>query len=251
MPNVLLLVMDTVRADRLSLHGYKRDTTPNLVRLARKGVRFDQARSTAPWTLPSHASMFTGRWPHQTGVSEDRPLDATHPTLAEFLSDRGYLTAGFVGNTYFCNSWFGLGRGFAHYEDFYDEDLVISITETLRCSALGRCLLRIASLPLGVERRRKDAAAVNHDFLDWLSEQDKERPFFAFLNFFDAHTPYLLPEGAEPRFGPSVQDPADTALLRNWNESAKKAGPGETRQSGLRFVRQLHRIRRFRDRQAA
>jgi arylsulfatase A-like enzyme len=224
-PNVLLLVMDTVRADRLSLHGYKRETTPNLVRLAHKGVRFDQARSTAPWTLPSHASMFTGRWPHQTGVSENRRLDATHPTLAEFLSDRGYLTAGFVGNTYFCNSWFGLGRGFAHYKDFYDEDLVISITETLRCSALGRCLLRIASLPLGVERRRKDAAAVNHDFLEWLSEQDKGRPFFAFLNFFDAHTPYLLPEGAEPRFGPSVQDPADVALLRKWNDRPKKQVP--------------------------
>ena len=67
----------------------------------------------------------------------------------------------------------------------------------------------------GCRVRRKDAAAVNHDFLEWLSEQGKERPFFAFLNFFDAHTPYLLPEGAEPRFGPSVQDPAHTALLRN------------------------------------
>lgn len=224
-PNVLLLVMDTVRADRLSLHGYERETSPNLVRLSRKGVRFDQARSTAPWTLPSHASMFTGRWPHQTGVSEDRPLDATHPTLAEFLTDRGHLTAGFVGNTYYCNSWFGLGRGFAHYEDFYDEDLAISVTETLRCSALGRCLLHIASLPLGHERRRKDAASVSHDFVDWLSEQDRGRPFFAFLNFFDAHTPYLLPTGVEPRFGPHVQDPADTALLHNWNNRPKKHVP--------------------------
>jgi arylsulfatase A-like enzyme len=226
-PNVLLVVMDTVRADRLSLHGYERETTPNLVRLARKGIRFDQARSTAPWTLPSHASMFTGRWPHQTGVSEDRRLDATHPTLAEFLSDHGHLTGGFVGNTYFCNSWFGLGRGFTHYEDFYDEDLVVSFAETLRCSALGRCLLRIASLPMGAERRRKDAAAVSHDFLDWLSEQDQGRPFFAFLNFFDAHTPYLLPEGAESRFGPSVHDPADTALLHNWNNRPKKNVPAK------------------------
>ena len=129
--NVIFLVMDTVRADRLSLYGYQRTTTPNLERIAGKGVRFDQAQATAPWTLPSHASMFTGLWPHQTGVSENRPLDATCPTLAEFLTGRGYLTAGFVANTYFCNSWFGLGRGFSHYEDFYDEERVVSVSETL------------------------------------------------------------------------------------------------------------------------
>ena len=87
--------------------------------------------------------MFTGLWPHQTAVGKGRPLDGTHPTLAGFLTARGYLTAGFVGNTYFCNSWFGLGRGFTHYEDFYDEDLVVSVTETLRSSSLGRCLVRL------------------------------------------------------------------------------------------------------------
>ena len=64
-PNVLLVVLDTVRADHLSLHGYGRDTSPNLSRLARRGITFKQARSTAPWTLPSHASMMTGRWPHE------------------------------------------------------------------------------------------------------------------------------------------------------------------------------------------
>ena len=162
--NVLLVVMDTVRADRLSLHGYGRKTTANLERLAPGAIRFDQARSTAPWTLPSHASMLTGLWPHQAAVGEDRPLDATYPTLAEFLSARGYLTAGFVGNTYFCNSWYGLGRGFTHYEDFYDEDLVVSVTETIRSSALGRCLTHLVNLPLGGERRRKDAAQINQRF---------------------------------------------------------------------------------------
>ncbi len=162
--NVLLLVMDTVRADRLSLHGYQRETTPNLQRVAGKGIRFDQAHATAPWTLPSHASMFTGLWPHQTGVSENRPLEAACPTVAEFLAGRGYLTAGFVANTYFCNSWFGLGRGFSHYEDFYDEDLVVSVSETLRSSALGRGVVRLARLPLGGGRGRKTAAQINRRF---------------------------------------------------------------------------------------
>ena len=222
--NVLLIVTDTVRADRLSLHGYERKTTANLERLAPRAIRFDQARSTAPWTLPSHASMFTGLWPHQTAVGKGRPLDGTHPTLAGFLTARGYLTAGFVGNTYFCNSWFGLGRGFTHYEDFYDEDLVVSVTETLRSSSLGRCLVRLVNLPLGAERRRKDAAQINCDFLEWLSEQEKGRPFFAFLNYFDAHSPYLLPEGCKHQFG-RAETTAELAILQDWDNRPKQNVP--------------------------
>ena len=218
--NVLLVVMDTVRADRLSLQGYGRRTTPNLQRLASKAIRFDQARSTAPWTLPSHASMFSGLWPHQLAVGEDRPLDEDHPTLAEYLSAQGYLTAGFVGNTYFCNSWYGLGRGFDHYEDFYDEDSVVSVAETLRCSALGRCLGDLAKLPLGADRRRKDAAQINRDFLDWLSEQEQGLPFFAFLNFFDAHSPYLLPKGVKQQFG-RARTVADHAVIEDWDNRPK------------------------------
>ena len=224
-PNVLLVVMDTVRADRLSLHGYHRDTTPNLARLARKGILFEQARSTAPWTLPSHASMFTGRWPHETSVGEDRPLDASHPTLAQFLSGQGYSTAGFVANTYYCNSWFGLGKGFARYEDFYDEDLAVSFAETLRCSTLGRSLVQLARMPLGNERRRKDAAQIKDDFLDWLSDQEAGRPFFAFLNLFDAHTPYVLPEGYDRHFGLRPEGPADVALLNEWDKKPRRNVP--------------------------
>src|SRR5262249_1413595 len=116
--NVLLIVLDTVRAQSLSLYGYSRDTTPNLRRIAARGVRFDQALSTAPWTAPSHASMFTGRWPHELSIGWSRPLDATHPTLAEFLSARGYKTAGFVANTTYCSYETGLDRGFARYDDY-------------------------------------------------------------------------------------------------------------------------------------
>jgi arylsulfatase A-like enzyme len=223
--NVLLLVMDTVRADRLSLYGYPRDTSPNLKRIARQGIRFDQARSTAPWTLPSHASMFTGLWPHETGVSESQPLDQTHPTLAEFLAGRGYLTAGFVANTYFCNSWFGLGRGFAHYEDFHDEDVAISVTEALRTSALGRSAVRLARMPLGGERPRKTAASINDDFLEWLDEQTPKRPFFVFLNYFDAHAPYRVPEGWDRHFGRQAETSEETAILDEWESRPKQDVP--------------------------
>ena len=120
----------------MSLYGYGRDTTPNLARLARRGVTFTQARSTAPWTLPSHASMMTGRWPHQQSARLHGPLDGRHTTLAQFLAAHGYATAGFVANTTYCSAETGLARGFAHYED---HDL--SPQGILCTSALGRRLI--------------------------------------------------------------------------------------------------------------
>ncbi|APW59829.1 sulfatase-like hydrolase/transferase [Paludisphaera borealis] len=219
-PNVLLLVLDTVRAESLSLYGCDRDTTPNLARLAKRGIRFEQARSTAPWTLPSHASMFTGRWPHELKVGESRPLDSTYPTLAEYLTGHGYATGGFIANTFFCNAWFGLGRGFDHYDDFYEEQLAVSVGETLRCSSLGRLIVRLLRDPFGVDRRRKDASQINGDFLAWLEKQ-KGQPFFAFINYFDAHTPYVLPEGAEHRFGRPLQNEQEVATIQGWDARSR------------------------------
>ena len=116
--NVLLIVWDTVRPSNLSLHGYDRPTTPNLDGLAGRGVRFDLAFSSSSWTLPSHASMFTGRWPHELGVDWKSPLRDDVPTLAEYLSSHGYDTAGFAANLDYCSRETGLGRGMLHYEDF-------------------------------------------------------------------------------------------------------------------------------------
>ena len=128
-PNVLLIVLDTVRADHLSLYGYERPTTPFLERLARRGIRFDQARAAAPWTLASHATMFTGRWPHELDVEWPCPLREDVPTLAEHLGSLGYATAGFVGNTLYCSYDGGLDRGFTHYEDY--------VLDTLSAAADG------------------------------------------------------------------------------------------------------------------
>ena len=131
-PNILLIVLDTVRADHLRIYGYDRDTTPNLARLASRGVRFDRAHSAASWTLPSHATMLTGRWPHELSVGRLGWLDATYPTLAEFLRDRGYSTGGFVANQFFCGHESGLSRGFDTYRDF-----PVTPAEVFRASSLG------------------------------------------------------------------------------------------------------------------
>ena len=107
-PNVLLIILDTVRAASLSLYGYGRETTPALARWAAEGVVFDRAISAAPWTLPSHSAMFTGRNASELTVHWRAPLDETLPTLAERFRDFGYATAGFVANTYYAGHDSGL-----------------------------------------------------------------------------------------------------------------------------------------------
>src|SRR5262249_43771450 len=116
--NVLLIVLDTVGADHLSLHGYPRPTSPTIDELAERGVRFDRARATSSWTLPSHSSMFTGRWPHELSAGWFTPLDGAYPTLSEALGSLRYATAGIVANTWYCASDTGLARGFTTYEDY-------------------------------------------------------------------------------------------------------------------------------------
>ncbi|WP_422927805.1 sulfatase [Singulisphaera sp. PoT] len=224
-PNILLVVMDTVRADHLSTYGYSRGTTPNLTRLAARGVKFDRATTTAPWTLPAHASMFTGRWPHETATLRGKPLESGIPTLAEFLASRGYATGGFVANHFNCSRESGLSRGFAHYEDYE-----VSVVSTLGSSGLGWLCVKAAALVRTEYRRiaglepslllsrgfqRKDAPRINEDALRWV-DANRGRPFFAFLNYFDAHDPYLLPEGVDHHFGLKPTTRAETDLLRDW-----------------------------------
>ena len=183
-PNVLLIVLDTVRADHLSLHGYPRPTTPNLERLAQRGVRFDQARATASWTLPSHAGMFTGRWYHELSVDGYTPLDAKYPTLAEFIGSHGYATAGFVGNTIYCSYDAGLARGFTRYEDYYLPQLSglrMAKLFDAALSALSRVTNRLI-WRFTAGSGPKDATLINRQFLSWLSSrQQAERPVFRLL----------------------------------------------------------------------
>ncbi len=229
-PNVLLIVLDTVRTQSLSLYGYARPTTPALERWARSGVLFERALSTAPWTLPSHAGMFTGRFPHEVSADWRKPLDATYPTLAEVFSMHGYATAGFVANYAYCDRESGLNRGFIHYEDY-----LVSLPELILSSSLGRMVGN--SYPL---RRiigyqdilgRKPATEVTREFLQWLAATPP-RPFFVFLNYFDAHAPYLPHAPFAGRFGPAAA--ATTRPLRFWLHEAgwvdlNGASPAEMR----------------------
>jgi arylsulfatase A-like enzyme len=218
-PNVLLITLDTVRSPNLSLYGYDRPTTPQLEKFAGTGVIFERAISTSSWTLPSHATMFTGRYPHELSADWLQPLDATYPTLAEVFSTHGYLTAGFVANTYYCGYESGLTRGFVHFEDY-----LLSPGEIINSSSLGELIFAGRMNSVNIFRRilnnyqffgRKSAEEVNDSFLSWLSGA-QGRPFFAFLNYYDAHDPYIPPQPFADRFAPTTsQSHAFTRLVQS------------------------------------
>lgn len=222
-PNVLLVVLDTERAADLSLYGAAVATTPALARRARGGVTFEAAFSTTSWTLPSHVSMFTGRYPTRASADWMAPLDETPPTLAESFRAAGYATAGFVANVNFTGYRTGLARGFTHYEDSHRSlQEILHGTTLMQAGSIGKALdtwiqtrwitgtVRAATSPLmlrprdGVpERVLRRAPEVSAGFLDWLPPAGG-RPFFAFLNLFDAHGPYQPPAPYRTMFDPEA-----------------------------------------------
>jgi len=242
-PNVLLIVLDTVGAGHLSLHGCNRRTSPTIDELATRAIRFERAQATASWTLPSLASMFTGRWPHEICAGWRTPLDGADPTLADFLGSRGYATAGFTANRAYCGTDSGLARGFTVYQDFIFPRLTALKTAVLvdrpanGLESVERFLEESADFNLLrpaleqlwwlFEADRKDASLVNREFLAWMARRPQpERPFFAFLNYFDAHNPYEVPPTGIHRFG-FGPDAADlTNPIRDWLPLVKR-GPSQ------------------------
>ncbi len=198
-PNVLLLVLDTVRSLNLGTYGYFRDTSPTMTAVGRRGVVFERTIAVTSWTLPSHAAMFTGRWMHEQGTGWKDPLDDRWPTIAEELGKRGYTSGGFIANLNYLSREYGLARGFGHYEDYE-----VTWRQALRSSQLG---LWVSRLPW-VDRRfgprfewtRKHAGELAQRFLDWEARQSRDRPWFGFINFFDAHREYWSPRDYRTMF---------------------------------------------------
>ncbi len=231
-PNLLLIVLDTVRAMSMSLYGHPVLNTPHLERWAQRGVLFRNAFATSPWTLPSHVTMFTGLYPSEMEAGWTDPLGAEQTTLAEVLAAHGYATAGFVANLQYCTRETGIAQGFAHYED-----LPISFPEIAMSSSLGRIILNnpLVRSALGYHDilGRKTAADISDALLRWVGE-GVSRPFFAFLNYYDAHEPYLPPAPYDTAFGgPAGRDEALIRQLspRMAERSRKRAMSEEERRA--------------------
>ena len=216
-PNVILLILDTVRAANLSAYGYDRPTTPVLERLASEGTLFEQAYSAAAWTAPSHASMMTGLHGGQTKADYLVPMVDSVDTVPERLAARGYATGGFMANARFAGIHMGIGRGFSRYEDYPVSWSQVLSTATFARTVSGfavlealehgefwrvrRALLRFDLHTIPVPRGRLNSAAtISRNFLRWRDDVEVGRPFFAMLNFFDAHEPFEPPDGFAKRF---------------------------------------------------
>ena len=160
-PNLLLITIDTLRADHLGSHGYPRDTSPSLDALAEEGVRFERAMSQAPWTLPSMATLHTALYPSEHGADRsNRRLAPGHTTLAEVLRDGGYHTLGVISHL-FVSDRFGFGQGFERFD---------------QGSIAGH---------EGLTSRRLTRTA-----LELVGERPAE-PFFLWVHYFDPHYTYV------------------------------------------------------------
>ncbi len=178
-PHVVLVTIDTLRADALGSYGNRRVETPHLDRLAREGVRFTNAATTVPFTLPAHSSMMTGAYPPTHGVRENvgYVLDDRLPTLASLLSEAGYTTAGFVSAFVLDRRW-GIGRGFSTFFD----DFTLDAGERANLASVQR-----------------DGAETVERAVGWLDDRP-EGPFFLWVHLFDPHDPYEPPEPFASRY---------------------------------------------------
>ena len=161
--NLVLVSIDTLRADHLGSYGYPRETSPFMDGLAKRGVRFANAAASSHWTAPSHATLFTGLYNRAHGV-KDYPVPAKLPdsieTLAERLNAGGWQTAGFVGGRY-VNARYGLNQGFSTWEEDIEP-----------------------------EHSFRDANTRVDQAISWIDKQDLDRPFFVFLHIYQVHAPY-------------------------------------------------------------
>ena len=181
--NVLLITLDTTRADRLGCYGYSKAKTPNLDAIARNGILFENAYSPVPLTLPSHASIMTGLYPVAHGVHNNGTYELTpeKTTLAEILKADGYKTAAFLAS-FSVDSRFGLDQGFDLYDDNFQE-----------------------GTPFKALNSERKAEQVYQIFSPWFDKL-KDEPFFCWLHFFDPHLPYSPPSPYSEQFADQPYD---------------------------------------------
>jgi len=168
-PNIVLVIMDACRADRLGCYGYDKPTTPELDALAARGTVYSRCFATSCWTIPTHASLFTGLYPVRHGATQEHlKLARSFDTLAELLRNRGYQTFGASNNPIVSGfSW--LDQGFGRFLEIWR----------------------------GFYQRRYGKAGLhptNQAVAEFLARADRDRPFFIFLNYMEAHSPYDPPE---------------------------------------------------------
>ena len=216
--NLVLISLDTLRPDHLGCYGHARETSPTLDALARRGVRFADASSAAPWTLPSHATMFTGLYPSHHGVKDySHRLGDGAVTLAELLSERGFQTWAVINTWNLADPRFGIFQGFRAEDVAYVKETAAGRQGQQVVLNTGREVARLA-------RER-------------LAGRDRARPFFLLAHFYDAHTDFTPDPEYRARFvGPYAgRLDGTTAQLYALRDRGVQLGEAD-----LRFLRELY-----------
>jgi arylsulfatase A-like enzyme len=233
--NVLFVVMDTVRKDRLSVYGHDRETTPGLESLATEATTFEEALAPAPWTLPVHASMFTGRYPSEHGASQENPYLEGSRTLAESLD--------VPSACYSSNAWItpytGLTAGFSDQDNFFqvmpggflsgplarawramnDNDTLRGVAD--RLVEVGNWFHERFAGSEGADSKTPAVIDRTIEFIDAHEE------YFAFINLMDAHLPYHPPEEYAEEFAPGVDSTEVCQNAKEYNAGAREIDGAE------------------------
>jgi arylsulfatase A-like enzyme/Flp pilus assembly protein TadD len=190
--NLLVVTLDTLRADHVGSYGYAPAETPRLDGLAARGLRFEHAATVVPLTLPAHSSLFTGTFPARHAVRDNGGyyLGAEHTTLAEALKARGFRTGGFI-SAFVLDSRWGIDQGFDHYFDDFD--------------------LSRFDKEAGMDAIQRPGHETVDEALRWLAG-DRERPFFLWVHLYDPHTPYAAPRDYAAQFPRSLVGAYDAEI---------------------------------------
>jgi len=243
-PNVLFVVMDTVRKDHLGPYGYERDTTPGLDAFAEEAAVFENAVAPAPWTLPVHASMFTGMYPSEHGADQENPYLEGATTLAQSLSAAGHATACYSSNAWI-TPYTHLTDGFDDQDNFFEVmpgDLfsgplakawrVLNDNPRLRTVAdklvsLGNTAHEYFSSAEGADSKTPRVVDRTKAFIEESERGPGDDGWFSFINLMDAHLPYHPPEEFREQFAPGVDSTDVCQNSKEYNSGAREISDGE------------------------
>lgn len=238
-PNIVFLVLDTLRQDRVSLYNDDVNFTENLDALGSESLVFTDAVAQAPWTLPSHASMFTGTYPWKHGATQQSPtFESTDATLVERFADAGYRTGGFSPNPWvspFC----GLATGFDIWDDFLTprrlpvskfvaSSVILKWWSNRRLERLKGVITDVADSLFEIWSRYQGADTAQSQRVvergkAFLKDVDRSQPFFLYMNLLDAHEPYYPPEPYRERHAPGVDPHEECQIPSRYLKGEAKA----------------------------
>ncbi|MEF8782330.1 MAG: sulfatase [Haloarculaceae archaeon] len=241
-PNVLFVVLDTVRKDRLTVYGHDRPTTPTLAAFAEEARVYEQTVAPAPWTLPVHASLFTGLYPSEHGATQENPYLEGATTLASTLSAAGYATSCYSSNAWI-TPYTRLTEGFDDQDNFFRimpggalsgplARVWKALNDSERLRGLADSVVAVGNavherLASGETEDSKTPAVVDRtvEFVD--AAADRGEPFFSFINLMDAHHPYHPPGEYAEEFAPGVDSTEVSQNATAFNCGADEIDDGE------------------------